>query len=195
MSTNALHHGLRAGSYAPAVPAELWIWARVTPAPQLVVTVFDTCRSSWPDTTPRDLLDEHGKGVGIVGVVADAWGAHLSRSRLDPGRAPGKAVWSAFTLPGPWSDAGLSVPPAIAARHLAATLAARGIDNVGHRHEHGVSLVSVPLAGHSALNVWVEPRSLAFTDPAGTRVRRPLVDLQDLAEHLVRRTEESREGR
>jgi hypothetical protein len=133
MSTNALHHGLRAGSYAPAVPAELWIWARVTPAPQLVVTVFDTCRSSWPDTTPRDLLDEHGKGVGI--------------------------------------------------------------DNVSHRHEHGVSLVSVPLAGHSALNVWVEPRSLAFTDPAGTRVRRPLVDLQDLAEHLVRRTEESREGR
>jgi hypothetical protein len=55
--------------------------------------------------------------------------------------------------------------------------------------------VSVPFAGRGAVNVWVEPRSLTFTDPGGTRVRRPVVELHDLAEHLVRRIEESREER
>jgi hypothetical protein len=91
LTTNALRHGLRAGGpYAPVVPAELWVWARATPAPQLVVAVFDTCRSSWPDTTPRDLLDERGKGIGIVGVVADTWGAHLSRSRFRCGAGTGQ---------------------------------------------------------------------------------------------------------
>jgi Histidine kinase-like ATPase domain len=194
-TTNALQHGLRTGPYDPMVPAELWVWGRATPARQLVVTVFDTCRTSWPATPPGDLLDEHGKGVTVIGVIADGWGAHLSRSRLGAWRVPGKAVWTAFALPGHWPDPARSAPPSTTARHLAAVLTARGAEGVRDHHERGVSLVGVPLAGHGGVNVWVEPRSLTFTDPDGTRVHRPLADLQDVAEHLVRRIEESREQR
>jgi Histidine kinase-like ATPase domain len=194
-ATNSLQHGLRTEPYDPVVPAELWVWARATPARHLVVTVFDTCRTSWPTTPSGDLLDEHGKGVAVIGAVADGWGAHLSRSRLGAWRVPGKAVWSAFALPGPWPDPARSAPPSTTARHLASALSARGAKGVRHHHERGVSLVSVPLAGRNGVNVWIESRSLTFIDRGGTRVHRALTDLQDLAEHLVRRIEESREER
>jgi hypothetical protein len=137
----------------------VWVWARATPAPQLVVAVFDTCRDRWPGTASGELLDEHGKGVGIVAAVAEAWGAHLSRSRLSARRAPGKVVWSAFPLPGPWPDPGLSALPFHAARHLAAALSARGVGNIGRRDEYGVSLVTVPFTRSGGLNIWVEPKS------------------------------------
>jgi hypothetical protein len=55
MTTNALHHGLRAGSCAPA---ELWVWARTTPAPQPVVTVLDTCRSPAASPSPTPTAPE-----------------------------------------------------------------------------------------------------------------------------------------
>lgn len=196
--TNALQHGLRAGPGAPVVQPELWVWARAAPAPQLVVGVFDACRSSWPDTGPRDLLDEHGKGIGIVAAVADAWGVHHSRSRLalapSEGQLPGKAVWCAFNLNTTWPDAGMTAPAEAAAGHLAAALRERGIARVEHRHERDVSLVSVPLAGSTEISVWVEPRAFTFTDRDHTRVRRPLIDFHDLAEHLVRRVEETLVG-
>ena len=54
--------------------------------------------------------------------------------------------------------------------------------------------MSVPLPGSgggSAMNVWVGPSALCFIDVDGTRMRHPIVDLHDLAEHLVRRIEES----
>src|SRR5258708_3213378 len=80
--------------YDLAVPPELWIWSRNDPAPQLVVAVFDTCRGRWPDRNRHaDLLDERGKGLGLVDAVTDQWGAHLTRSRLGSLRAPGKTVW------------------------------------------------------------------------------------------------------
>jgi Histidine kinase-like ATPase domain len=190
LATNAYDHGLRAGPGAP----ELWLWARVTPMPQLVVTVFDTCRSAWPETRPRDPLDEQGRGLGIVGAVADAWGAHLSRSRrcAEARQQPGKAVWAAFPLPGPWPAANLTAPPADSACTLTAALTARGVENTGHRDGERVSLVCVPLPGGGAVNVWIDAARLTFTDLDGHRVHRLAGDLHDVAEHLVRRTEERR---
>ncbi|WP_433241621.1 hypothetical protein [Actinomadura nitritigenes] len=148
-----------------------------------MVSVFDTCRSSFPDAAPRDLLDEHGKGLGIVTMLAAAWGAHRSRSRLGSG-LPGKAVWCAFPLYGGWLNPELTAPPALAARHLAAVLAVRGIRGVEHRHGRGVSLVTVPVSS-AEINVWVEPAHLTYATPGGRRVRRPIVDLHDVAEYFT----------
>jgi hypothetical protein len=169
------------------------MWARADPTPQLVVTVFDTCRSAWPETRPRDLLDEQGRGLGIVDAVADAWGAPVSRSRLcaGPAQLPGKAVWSAFALPDSWAPVRPAVPPADAARDLAGTLAARGVENVCHRHDERVSLVCVPFPV-GVVNVWIDAAGLSYREPGGFRVNRPIVDLHDVAEHLICRTEESR---
>ncbi|RAY11913.1 hypothetical protein DPM19_28535 [Actinomadura craniellae] len=192
LATNALNHGLRAVPHVPVVPPELWVWARATPAPQLVVSVFDTCTASWPDTTPRNLLDEHGKGLGIVGALAAAWGAHPSRSSVVAGGVPGKAVWSAFPLPGPWPDARTTAQPARIARHLADALTARGVRRIAHRPGEGVSLLSVPLRAGAETNVWVEPGHLSFPGRDGTRVRRPVIDLYDVAEDLVHRAEQER---
>lgn len=184
LATNALNHGLSPEAGSAAVPPELWMWARTTPTPQLVVSVFDACRSSWPDTTPRDLLDEHGKGLGIIGMLADTWGAHPSRSFCSGGTR-GKAVWSAHPLPGPWPNPRTTAPPMLAARHLASTLTARGIPSVTHRHGKGISLVTVPTGDNDETNVWIEPGHLSWTDPTGSRHRRPVVDLHDLAETLI----------
>ncbi|WP_345019201.1 hypothetical protein [Actinomadura keratinilytica] len=130
----------------------------------------------------------------IVDVVADAWGAHPSRSWLAEVSMRGKAVWSAFGLPGPWPDPRLTFPPSQAARHLAATLAARGIAGVDLRHTEGVSPVSVPLSARDAVNVWGEPGHPSFGDSGGGRVRCPLVNLHDVVEHLVCRFEERQGG-
>src|SRR5690606_32119076 len=59
LATNALTHS------GAATAPELWVWARATPKPQLVISIFDACRSSWPTTTAGDLLDDHGRGRGI----------------------------------------------------------------------------------------------------------------------------------
>ncbi|MFB4302264.1 hypothetical protein [Actinomadura sp. NTSP31] len=150
---------------------------------QLVVSVFDTCRSSFPDAGPRDLLDEHGRGIGIVSMLGVGWGAHRSRSRLGDGR-PGKAVWCAFLLRTSWPNPRLTAPPTLAARHLAETLTGRGVRNVEHRHGRGVSLVTVPVAG-AEVNVWVEPTHLTYSAPDGSRVRRPMADLHDIVEILT----------
>ncbi|MEU8800516.1 ATP-binding protein [Spirillospora sp. NPDC048819] len=190
LATNALHHGLNAGPETLTAPPELWVWARATPTPQLVLTVFDTCRTSWPDTTPRDLLDDHGRGIGIVGMLAEAWGAHPTRSICTQG-VPGKAVWSAFPLSGPWPNARTTAPPMLAARHLAAILTARGVTNVTHRHGRGVSLVTIPLGRNEETNIWIEPGHLSYTTPTGTRHRRPMIDLHDATETLIHHLEES----
>lgn len=192
LATNAFDHGLRAGARDPIVPPELWMWARVTPAPQLVVAVFDTGRNAWPAPASGDLLAEQGRGLGIVGAVAGAWGAHLSRSRLcaGPGQRPGKAVWSAFPLPPSWAPVRPSVPSADVARILAGELAARGVENVRHRHDERVSLVRVPFP-IGAVNVWVDGAGLSYHEPGGFRVNRPTVDFHDVAEHLIRQIEET----
>lgn len=138
---------------------------------------------SIPDAAPRGPLDEHGKGLGIVTVLAAAWGAHRSRSRLGCGH-PGKAVWCAFLLHGAWPNPKLTAPPVLAARHLAAALTARGIRDVEPRHGRGVSLVTVPVS-EIEINIWVEPAYLTYSTGDGSRQRRPIVDLHDAAEHLT----------
>ncbi|MWA05575.1 hypothetical protein F8568_035480 [Actinomadura sp. LD22] len=183
LTTNAYNHGAQPDVPATSFPPELWLWARATPSPQLVVSVFDSCRDSFPDTAPHDLLDEHGKGLGIVAMLAAAWGAHPSRSRLGGGQR-GKAVWCAFPLLGAWPNPKLTAPPVLAARHLAASLTARGIRDVEHRHGRGVSLVTVPVP-NGKINVWVEPAHLAYATGDGSRRRRPVADLHDVAEHLT----------
>lgn len=199
--TNALQHAEVSSPYGPITPIELWIWARATPEPALNIGVFDPCRTAWPQTpsgadrwgdpaVDDGLPDERGRGLGIVSALAQAWGAHLTRSRLGPWRVPGKVVWAAFPLPGPWPDVGLSLAPSATAHYLADVLSVRGVERVGRRDERGVSLVSVPLTGSGSLNIWVGPTSVSLTDTDGTRLHRPLVDLQDVTEHLVRRIEE-----
>lgn len=96
-------------------------------------------------------------------------------------------------LSSPWPGPNLPIYPATAARRLATTLTSRDVENIGLRDERGVSLVSVPLTWPNAMNIWVGPKCLAFTDTDGNRIRRPFIDLQDVAEHLVRRIEEDRE--
>lgn len=185
LATNALNHALRARPGVQAGPPELWVWARVTPTPRLVVSVFDTCRSRWPDTAPHDLLDEHGKGLGIVDMLAAAWGTYPTRSWLGRPGLPGKAVWCAFPLPGPWPNARATAPPVLVARQLTSSLTGRGIVNVSHRHGKGVSLVTVPRPGGQDVNVWVEPGHLTYTSVSGARIRRPVVDFYDVTETLV----------
>lgn len=51
--------------------------------------------------------------------------------------------------------------------------------------------MSVPLPAVGGVSVWVARDGFSFTDPNGSRVRRPAVDLNDVAEHLVRQAEEN----
>ncbi|MFD0854124.1 hypothetical protein ACFQ07_17945, partial [Actinomadura adrarensis] len=87
-------------------------------------------------------------------------------------------------LPCAWPGAGMTAPPILVARHLVSTLAVRGVQAVP-RHGRGISLVSVPLGSGSEMNVWVEPRHLSCVVD-GARVRRPIADLYDTVEELVR---------
>ncbi|WUH98782.1 ATP-binding protein [Spirillospora sp. NBC_00431] len=184
--TNALNHGLRGQVGAETVPPELWLWARATPEPQLVVSVFDVCRTAQPDVAPKDVLDEHGKGLAIVGMLADSWGVHASRSWAGNG-VRGKVVWCAFALPRPWPRGWVTAPPMATSGYLASTIAARGIDVV-EGYGSRVSVVSALAGGGRELNVWVEPGHLSY-DAGASRVRRPIADLYDTAEDVVRWSE------
>lgn len=184
--TNALNHGLRSQVGAEVVPPELWLWARATPKPQLVVSVFDVCRSSRPAIPSKDVLDEHGKGLAIVGMLADSWGAHASRSWAGNG-VRGKAVWCAFALPCSWPRECVTAPPMVTSGCLASTIAARGIDVV-EGYGRRVSVVSAVAGGGRELNVWVEPGHLSY-DVGADRVRRPIGDLYDTVEDVVRWSE------
>ncbi|RKS78825.1 anti-sigma regulatory factor (Ser/Thr protein kinase) [Actinomadura pelletieri DSM 43383] len=187
--TNALNHGLRSLGGAAPVPPELWVWARATPKPQLVVSVFDACRVFQPDTAPKSELDEHGKGLGIVSVLADSWGAHLSRSWAE-NAVQGKVVWCTFALPQPWPRRPIAAPPMATAGHLASTLRSRGL-NVVEGYGRRVAVVSALVEARRELNVWIEPGHLSYNAGA-TRVRRPIVDLYDTAEDIVRWSEAAR---
>ncbi|GAA4240058.1 hypothetical protein GCM10022254_63370 [Actinomadura meridiana] len=182
LTTNALNHGLRIQEGAALVPPELWLWARATPRPQLVVSVFDACRWSRPNAASNDLLDEHGKGLAIVGMLADSWGAHPSRSWAGNG-VRGKAVWCAFTLPRPWPRGCVTAPPVATAGHLASTIRSRGL-TVVEGYGRRVAVVSVRAGAGRELNVWIEPGHLSY-GTATARVRRPITDLYDTAEDVV----------
>ena len=181
LATNALQHAGSNGAYEPIVAPELWIYPRTHPRPQLVVTVFDSHRDRQPEIRPTELLDEHGKGLGIVAALATDTGTHPSRSRVGAWPVRGKAVWFALDLPQPWTAARHAMTQADAARRLHALLAARGLNGLIYGDRPGVSLVSVP---HGP-NVWAEPRGFLLHDSAGARIHRPLADIEDVAELVV----------
>ncbi|MBX6765833.1 MAG: ATP-binding protein [Actinomadura rubrobrunea] len=166
---------------------ELWIWARTVPAPQLVVSVFDTVRHAIPHTTGTELLDEHGKGLHLVAAVTAAWGTGPSRSRLSPQRTPGKTVWFALPLPFRWPGRHLQVHPGTAAQCLLNALKQRGYTGERNTDDEGISVVELP-----GLNVWVLPQHFCWQPAPGRCVRRPLIDLQETTELLVRHLEGAR---
>lgn len=193
LATNSFRHCVDHCPREPVIPPELSIWARTTPSKQLVLAVFDNCRNRWPDIENSNPMAESGRGLDIVAATSHSWGAHASRSRFGPWRVPGKTVWGAFPLPGLWPDSDFHAEPAHTARYLASTLHQRGITEIRCRHERNVSLVVVPLNSSACMNIWIEPKALIFFDPDRTRIWRPLLDLHDVAEHLIRRIEEHNE--
>ncbi|MFI0449231.1 ATP-binding protein [Actinomadura sp. 6N118] len=187
LATNAHQHARGDLASGPHIAPELWLWARTHPHPCLAVTVFDGRRGSAPEETQADLLDERGKGIALMAAVSASWGSHPSRSRLAGWPARGKAVWFTLPMPHPMPGPGQGANPAYIAEQLHSLLTHRGIDGVIRKSERGVSLVSVPCG----LNIRVEPHALALNDFDGTSMRRQPLDLHDLAEFVVQRTEEA----
>ncbi|WP_344896033.1 hypothetical protein [Actinomadura meridiana] len=173
IATNALQHG--------GPPPELWVWARTVPAPQLVVSVFDGARKALPQPSNGDLLDDHGKGLGLVGEFTAGWGCDLTRSRVAEPAVSGKAVWFALPIPRVRPGRELRVHPATAAQCLLLCITRRGFPGMRTSDVHGVSVLVLP-----GLNVWVHPQHFCWQDGPDRYLRRPLIDLQETAEHIVR---------
>ncbi|MEU5987541.1 ATP-binding protein [Spirillospora sp. NPDC047418] len=172
-ATNALRHA-RGGR------PELWIWARTVPSPQLVVSVFDGARTSTPHASGAGLLDEHGKGLGLVREVTADWGSTPTRSRVSGAPVRGKAVWFALPLPRDWPGLHYRVRPDTAARCLLLNLTRRGFKGARSTAEDGMSLLMLP-----SLTVWVHRRTFCWWSSPHRYTRRPLIDLQDTTELLV----------
>lgn len=183
-STNAFQHAKARPGFCSITPPELWIYARTAPCPQLVVAVFDTARAELPHRAEADLLAEHGKGLGILAAVTAQWGSRPSRSRLTRPSVPGKAVWFSLPLPEPWPGSGLVIPPVKAAQALHNALTVRGVTSTRRSDDHGISVVQ---AGD--LNIWVEPKSYTWSNGDGGYTRHPLLDLQEVVEHLIEQIE------
>ncbi|NEA29492.1 ATP-binding protein [Actinomadura bangladeshensis] len=171
LATNALAH-----ASCTARP-ELWIWARTHPAQELVISVFDTDRDAWPTTGNADLLDEHGKGLSIVTAVAAGTGANPTRSRLTA--STGKRVWFTLTLPTPWRTPHPAPTPICAATRLAQALNARAVPTTCRSDDTGISVLTTPTQ-----NIWVEPTAFSWRE-GQCYTRRPLIDIQETAEHIV----------
>ncbi|WP_425394170.1 ATP-binding protein [Actinomadura oligospora] len=176
LATNAYRH---AGD-----SLELWVWARTRPRAELVVSVFDGNREAVPEVHGGDLLDESGKGLGIVAAVASGWGCHLSRSRLSHAPVLGKVAWFVLPLPERWPRPPWRVSPGVAARRLVDALAARGLNAEWSSDSAGVSIVSV-----DGINVWVCPLTFSWRGRTGVYARHPLIDLQEAAERVVQAVE------
>ncbi|GAA0284354.1 hypothetical protein GCM10009527_095530 [Actinomadura nitritigenes] len=175
LATNAHTHA------SSATHPELWIWARTRPALELVVSVFDTHRDTWPVSGNADLLDEHGKGLSIVAALATRTGSHFTRSRLTT--TTGKCVWFTLPLPACWPTAVRVIAPKLASDNLLDALRGRGIPATGCSDDRGISVLTV-----ATLNIWVGPTGFSWRDRRGY-VRQPLIDLQETAERIVSRNE------
>ncbi|QFG20356.1 ATP-binding protein [Actinomadura sp. WMMB 499] len=178
-ATNALRHA-RPCTDRPHAPPELWVWARTLPAPQLVVSVFDHARDVRPRASGAGLLDDHGKGLGLLSEFTAGWGSAPSRSRTAERPVPGKTVWFALPLPGDWPGCRLTVSPGTAAQCLLLAMARRGFGGRRSGGTGGISVVELP-----GLNVWVLERHFTWRPEPERFVRRPLVDLQETVENLV----------
>jgi Histidine kinase-like ATPase domain len=183
-STNALRHGRPRPGPGQVVPPELWIWARTAPAPQLVVSVFDTNHQTTCKPADADLMAENGRGLGIVDAVCAGWGIRRSRSRLTPLPIPGKAAWFALPLPEPWPAQHQAISPGRAAHQLAATLAARGVNGTRRSDDRGISIIEIP-----GIDVWIEPKNYTWQDTPSAYIIHPLADLHETADDLIHRIE------
>jgi len=85
--TNALRYGLPGSD--PARPASRMRFGLVQPGPCVVCAVADPSRAA-PAVQETDVLAETGRGLHVVGALADAWGY------TTPGDT-GKAVWAMFS--------------------------------------------------------------------------------------------------
>ncbi|MGI5171630.1 ATP-binding protein [Spirillospora sp. CA-253888] len=179
LATNAFRHAHNPEPRRPSVAAELAVWARSTPRPQLVVSVFDLNRRALPRPGGQDLLAACGRGMEIVEAVTAGWGAHPSRSRLAPRPRRGKAVWMVFPLPASWPTPGEPIFPTVAAQRLAVNLAARGVPARRLSTGTGPSLVTA-----ASVQVMVCPDAFLWS-AAGTDHRHPLIDLQETTERVV----------
>jgi hypothetical protein len=209
LATNAFQHA--PGSAPPAAtgsapsaqsPAnglpELWLYVRQHPAPQLVMTVFDTHRHWNRRPGPRAFLPESGRGLEIVTTLSCAWGVHPSRPRRQgPCEVRGKAVWAAVRLPdghlpdgrrpGQGRPAATRHPtPYEAITALRELLTARGITRV-QRADNGLTSV---LCLRPELTVWADACFRWRDGGSGGYLRRPFDDVVDVAEHLIHRYEE-----
>ncbi|RFS87339.1 hypothetical protein D0T12_03650 [Actinomadura spongiicola] len=174
VATNALRYA------GQATPPELWIWARIVPSPQLVVSVFDGDRAAVPVASDGEPLDEFGKGLQLVREVTADWGTAPTRSRTAVPTC-GKAVWFALPLPEDWPGLHYRVHPGAAAYHLLGNLVRRGFEGRHSPGQNGMSVLVFP-----GLNVWVHRRDFCGWSTPRCYVRRPLIDLQETTELLVR---------
>ncbi|WP_207934832.1 ATP-binding protein, partial [Actinomadura sp. KC06] len=181
IATNALRHGKPVPGGRPPIAPELWIWARTVPAPELVVSVFDGARATLPQASTSGLLDEHGKGLGLVAAFTAAWGCSRTRSRVASPVVRGKAVWFALPLPHDWPGRTLELHPGTAAQCLLLCVTRRGFPGMRTSDQRGVSVLVLP-----GLNVWVHPQHFSWQGGPGRYLQRPLIDLQETAEHIVR---------
>lgn len=180
-ATNALRYGRPASGDRPLTAPELWIWARTVPSPQLVISVFDCARTSVPRMSGNGLLDERGRGLELLQEFTADWGSSPTRSRVADGAVPGKAVWFALPLPRNWPGVGYKVHAGTAAQCLLLNIARRGFHGRRHTAEDGLSVVMLP-----GLNVWVHPEHFCWRSGPRRYLRRPLIDLQETTEHVVR---------
>ena len=188
LATNAFRYATGGPCPAGLIAApELWVWARTAPRLELVVAVFDPAHGSAPEMWIDDLMNEHGKGLGIVEAIVSAWGYRRTRSRLASQPIPGKAVWFTLPLPPSWPRPPQRIPPAVAAQHLVANLAQRGIAATRHSEATGISVITT-----AWINVWVCHAAFSWTISGGLHHRHPLIDLQEATEHVVRVFDESR---
>ncbi|XVQ11404.1 ATP-binding protein [Spirillospora sp. CA-255316] len=174
VATNAHLHASQ-----PAVPPELWIWARTYPRHELVFSLFDTSRTRLPSPVMCHLLDEHGKGLGIVAALASDTGAHFTRSRLACTPIQGKVVWLALAIPAPWPEPEHNVTPTVAAYRLLLALQTRGIHSTHRSDDTGQPVITA-----GGLNIRVEPKTFSWPEGNGY-VHHPLFDLHETTEHVI----------
>ena len=127
------------------------------------------------------MLDEHGRGLDLLSGFTAGWGTAPTRSHLAETPTPGKVVWFALPLPASWPGNTLKVHPGSAAQCLMLSLMRRGFHGTRSTDGFGTSVLMFP-----GLNVWVHPEHFCWPTAPGRYIRRPLIDVQETAEHLVR---------
>lgn len=200
LAANTLHAqrnvALGAARLRAAGIPEIWLYIRGSgTARELVCKVFDTERNWSAGTAPgmsKAPLDSvSGRGLQVVaGLSAGQWGCHLSRSRLGNWKVPGKAVWFSLRLPPtvlPDSIGMSSYQPDQLIDELEGMLADRGLSGIVRADMEDISVLSVS----RFVTVWRHGRTVSWRTPGGPYERMDLVDLVDVAEHVVCAQEEA----